>query len=406
MEQFIIRLRKAILNFRHGRVLFITSSIFALIYHLVFLIVFKLLGVMPMFYFNFLSITIFLFVTIRSFKMKNVVPYYFLCLAEVVVHQILADYYLGGDAEFHYFILLIGLLPALCFGKRIKLATTVVSLSVIAFLIIESKAAYIFPVYLIEYKIISVIRIVNIACTAFVIAASLLMYAYIVLHVEDNLEGQVALKTRRIVKLQDHTIDSLANLVENRDIDTGDHIQRTSSYVNMLAIKAYEADVYPEVINWKFIELVTRVAPLHDIGKIVVPDSILKKPGKLTDEEYNLMKTHTTEGVRIIQDIFSMAEDKDYVKTAMDVAGCHHEFWDGRGYPKGLKGEEIPVSARIMAIADVFDALVSVRCYKKAMPVEDAFNIIKEDAGSHFDPVLVKIFLDNKDTVIKIMSKD
>ncbi|MCR5187478.1 MAG: hypothetical protein K6C97_00980, partial [Treponema sp.] len=164
--------------------------------------------------------------------MKNVVPYYFLCLAEVVVHQILADYYLGGDAEFHYFILLIGLLPALCFGKRIKLATTVVSLSVIAFLIIESKAVYIFPVYLIEYKIISVIRIVNIACTAFVIAGSLLMYAYIVLHVEDNLEGQVALKTRRIVKLQDHTIDSLANLVENRDIDTGDHIQRTSAYVN------------------------------------------------------------------------------------------------------------------------------------------------------------------------------
>ena len=164
--------------------------------------------------------------------------------------------------------------------------------------------------------------------------------------------------------------------------------------------------VYPKVIDWKFIELVTRVAPLHDIGKIVVPDSILKKPGKLTDEEYNTMKKHTTEGVRIINEIFSMTEDREYVKTAMDVAGYHHEFWNGKGYPNGLKGEQIPVSARIMAIADVFDALVSVRCYKKAMPVEDAFKILKEEEGIHFDPILTEIFLQNKDDVIKILNKE
>lgn len=361
---------------------------------------------MPMFYFNFFSVALFAFVSFRSFKLKNVIPYYFICFVEVIVHQILADYYMGGDAEFHYFILLIGLLPALCFGKRVKLAFTVVMSSLITFLVIEARAPYIFPIYFVPFKTISVIRMVNIGSTGFVIASSLLMYAYIVLYVEDNLEGQVALKTRKIVKLQDHTIDSLANLVENRDIDTGEHIQRTSAYVNMLAIKAYEENIYPEVINWKFIELVTRVAPLHDIGKIVVPDSILKKPGKLTDEEYEIMKTHTIEGVRIIQEIFSMAEDKDYVKAAMEVAGSHHEFWDGRGYPNHLKGEEIPVSARIMAIADVFDALVSERCYKKAIPIDDAFKILKDDEGSHFDPLLTEIFIKNKELVIKILNKD
>ncbi len=406
MNRQIIRLQNAILNFRHGRLLFITSSFFALIYHLSFLIVFKCLKVMPMFYFNIVSVILFAFVTLRSFKMKNVIPYYFVCYIEVVVHQIMADFFLGGDADFHYFILLIGLLPALVFGKRIKLATFVVTISVVIFMLMEGHAPFIFPVYFISYKVISVIRIVNIACTSVVIASSLLMYAYIVLHVENNLEEQVNQKTKKIVRLQDHTIESLANLVENRDIDTGDHIQRTSAYVNILATEAFNKGIYPSVIDRKFIDLVTRVAPLHDIGKIIISDTILKKPGKLTDDEFNTMKTHTTEGVRIIKEIFSYTEDREYVSTAMDVAGCHHERWDGLGYPKQLKGEEIPVSARIMAIADVFDALVSVRCYKSALPLDEAFEILQKEAGNHFDPVLIDVFISVKDRVIEAYNQE
>ena len=406
MNSQIIRLQNAILNFRHGRLLFITSSIFALIYHLSFLIVFKCLKVMPMFYFNIVSVILFAFVTLRSFKMKNVIPYYFVCYIEVVVHQIMADFFLGGDADFHYFILLIGLLPALVFGKRIKLATFVVTISVFIFLLMEGHAPFIFPVYFISYKVISVIRIVNISCTSVVIASSLLMYAYIVLHVENNLEEQVNQKTKKIVRLQNHTIESLANLVENRDIDTGDHIQRTSAYVNILATEAFNKGVYPSVIDRKFIDLVTRVAPLHDIGKIIISDTILKKPGKLTDDEFNTMKTHTTEGVRIIKEIFSYTEDREYVSTAMDVAGCHHERWNGLGYPNQLKGEEIPVSARIMAIADVFDALVSVRCYKSALPLDEAFEILQKEAGNHFDPALIDVFLSVKDRVIEAYNQE
>ena len=361
---------------------------------------------MPMFYFNIVSVILFAFVTLRSFKMKNVIPYYFVCYIEVVVHQIMADFFLGGDADFHYFILLIGLLPALVFGKRIKLATFVVTISVLIFLLMEGYAPFIFPVYFISYKVISVIRIVNISCTSVVIASSLLMYAYIVLHVENNLEEQVNQKTKKIVRLQDHTIESLANLVENRDIDTGDHIQRTSAYVNILATEAFNKGIYPSVIDRKFIDLVTRVAPLHDIGKIIISDTILKKPGKLTDDEFNTMKTHTTEGVRIIKEIFSYTEDREYVSTAMDVAGCHHERWDGFGYPNQLKGEEIPVSARIMAIADVFDALVSVRCYKAALPLDEAFEILQKEAGNHFDPALIDVFLSVKDKVIEAYNQE
>lgn len=406
MNSQISRLQNAILNFRHGRLLFITSSIFALIYHLSFLIVFKCLSVMPMFYFNIVSVILFAFVTLRSFKMKNVVPYYFVCYIEVVVHQIMADFFLGGDADFHYFILLIGLLPALVFGKRIKLATFVVTISVLIFMLMEGHAPFIFPVYIISYKIISVIRIVNISCTSVVIASSLLLYAYIVLHVENNLEEQVNQKAQKIVSLQNHTIESLANLVENRDIDTGDHIQRTSAYVNILATEAFYKGLYPSVIDRKFIDLVTRVAPLHDIGKIIISDTILKKPGKLTDDEFNTMKTHTTEGVRIVKEIFSYTEDREYVSTAMDVAGCHHERWNGLGYPKHLKGEEIPVSARIMAIADVFDALVSVRCYKAALPLDEAFEILQNEAGNHFDPALIDVFISVKDKVIEAYNQE
>ena len=361
---------------------------------------------MPMFYFNIASVILFAFVTLRSFKMKNVIPYYFVCYIEVVVHQIMADFFLGGDADFHYFILLIGLLPALVFGKRIKLATFVVTISVVIFMMMEGHAPFIFPVYIISYKIISVIRIVNISCTSVVIASSLLLYAYIVLHVENNLEEQVNQKAQKIVSLQNHTIESLANLVENRDIDTGDHIQRTSAYVNILATEAFNKGLYPSVIDRKFIDLVTRVAPLHDIGKIIISDTILKKPGKLTDDEFNTMKTHTTEGVRIVKEIFSYTEDREYVSTAMDVAGCHHERWNGLGYPKQLKGEEIPVSARIMAIADVFDALVSVRCYKAALPLDEAFEILQKEAGNHFDPALIDVFLSVKDRVIEAYNQE
>ena len=137
-------------------------------------------------------------------------------------------------------------------------------------------------------------------------------------------------------------------------------------------------------------------APLHDVGKIMVPDAILNKPGKLTDEEFELMKTHTTEGAKVIDDVIHKVGNikSGYLNEAKNMAHYHHEKWNGKGYPEGLAGEDIPLSARIMAVADVFDALVSRRCYKPPFTFEDAMGIIQKDAGTHFDPNVVKAFVD------------
>ncbi len=199
--------------------------------------------------------------------------------------------------------------------------------------------------------------------------------------------------TEKMMSIQNNTIIGMANLIESRDGDTGEHVKRTSFYVDILSRAAKDKGLFPETLTDSYIELLIKAAPLHDIGKIAVPDSILQKPGKLTKEEFERIKSHTTEGGRIIREVMGNIEEKEYVNIAEKVASCHHEKWDGSGYPYGMKGEDIPLEARIMAIADVFDALVSKRCYKEAMSIDEAFQIIKESEGSHFDPVLAKIFL-------------
>jgi len=206
----------------------------------------------------------------------------------------------------------------------------------------------------------------------------------------------------RLIQIQNHTILSLSSLVEERDTDTGGHVQRTSDYVGILTTLLLNQGMYTNLIDDKYIENVVKAAPMHDIGKIVVPDAVLKKPGKLTEEEYDQMKRHASEGGRIIREVLGEYEDREYKRIATNIATYHHEKWDGTGYPKGLKADSIPLCARIMAIADVFDALVSPRVYKEPMSYERAFEIINNEAGTHFDPKITKVFIDNKDIMIKV----
>jgi response regulator RpfG family c-di-GMP phosphodiesterase len=201
----------------------------------------------------------------------------------------------------------------------------------------------------------------------------------------------------KVSRMQAHIISGLANLIESRDLETGEHVARTRSYARALSEFARADGVYADLLDDHFISLMCRVAPLHDVGKIVVPDHILKKPGRLTPEEYDEIKRHASEGGRVVREVLDGVTDDEYLSFASDVATCHHEKWNGEGYPKGYSGEAIPLSARIMAIADVFDALVSERYYKKAMPPEKAFEIIREEAGAQFDPNLAQVFLNHKD---------
>ena len=198
----------------------------------------------------------------------------------------------------------------------------------------------------------------------------------------------------KMLKLQNTTIIGMATLIESRDGDTGEHVKRTSVYVAMLAQAARQTGYECETLTDSYIELLIKAAPLHDIGKIMVSDTILLKPAKLTEDEFEKIKLHACEGGRIVREVIGGIGDEEYINIASDVAAYHHEKWDGTGYNEGLSGKDIPLCARIMAIADVFDALISKRCYKEKFPIDEAFKIIKESGGTHFDPVLTDIFLD------------
>lgn len=193
-----------------------------------------------------------------------------------------------------------------------------------------------------------------------------------------------------------------ATLVENKDGSTGGHIKRTTAYVKLLSEELRARGYYKEILTKDYIRNLCQAAPMHDIGKIAVPDVILQKPGKLTEEEFETIKKHTTDGGRIIEETFGHLGNEAYTKMAYQVAMYHHEKWNGNGYPEGIKRKEIPLCARIMAIADVFDAVSEKRCYRDAMPLEKSFAIISEGSGQDFDPLIAEVFLEMKDKVEQI----
>ena len=209
-----------------------------------------------------------------------------------------------------------------------------------------------------------------------------------------------------ISKLQNGLILVLADMVESRDTCTGQHVRKTAAYSEIIMRELKREGVYADTLTEEYISDVINSAPLHDIGKIKVSDLILNKPGRLTDEEFAVMKTHTIEGAHVIEHAMHMVseEDSPYLKEADNLAMYHHEKWNGSGYPVGLKGEAIPLSARIMAVADVFDALVSKRSYKDGLSYEKAMEIIEAGSGSHFDPAIVHAFAEAGDKVREVMN--
>ena len=205
---------------------------------------------------------------------------------------------------------------------------------------------------------------------------------------------QLNRQTDRIMRMQEEIIINFAEMVEARDISTGNHVKKTAFYVEAIAKELQKEGKFKDILTDSYIKVLKRSAPLHDIGKIAISDLILNKPGRFTDEEFKIMQNHTTEGKNILAKIEANAADMDegYLKESMEMAQYHHEKWDGTGYPTGIKGEEIPLAARIMAVADVFDALVAERVYKKSFTYDKAMQIITEGAGKAFDPVVVEAF--------------
>jgi putative two-component system response regulator len=209
-----------------------------------------------------------------------------------------------------------------------------------------------------------------------------------------NLEGLVKDRTRKLAKMQDAIIMAMASLAETRDNETGNHIRRTQNYVAALARQLKDLPRFSSELTDENIELLYKSAPLHDIGKVGIPDNILLKPGKLTSEEFEVMKLHTNYGRETILSVERyLGESNEFLRFAREITYSHQEKWDGSGYPENLSGDAIPISARLMAVADVYDALISRRVYKPAFTHEEAIDIMRKGRGSHFDPDILDVFL-------------
>lgn len=210
-------------------------------------------------------------------------------------------------------------------------------------------------------------------------------------------------KVREVSEAQQATIFALAKLAEQRDDDTGAHLERVRDYCELLAQQLARVSPYADHISDVFIDCLQHASPLHDIGKVAIPDSILLKPGKLTPEEFEIMKSHTIIGAENMQTVFNRYADNPFIGMGIEIALYHHERWDGTGYPDGLIGRNIPLSARIMAVADCYDALRSNRCYRKGFDHEKVKEMLLEENGTHFDPEVIKAFLALEDRFSHIM---
>ena len=214
----------------------------------------------------------------------------------------------------------------------------------------------------------------------------------------DNLEQMVAEKTAEATKTLESALQGLANVIEHRDLESGEHVKRTQLFVKALTDYLIDSNsVYAEQLKELQPEIIMKSMALHDVGKIAIPDRILLKPGKLDPDEYEIMKTHTTRGKEIVGELGDVNSSL-YLKHCEDICYSHHERWDGKGYPRQLKEEEIPLTARIAALADVYDALVCARVYKAAMPYSEAIDIITAGRGTQFDPIIT-------DAVVQIQDK-
>ncbi len=323
-------------------------------------------------------------------------------LFELFLHQALGVYFLGWNAGFQYVLLGLAIPSTTLFNnkniKQLSIAKSVISLSVYIGLFIHQTVTHNAS----KYKLLDEREGMILSCL--LLAGTFIIVSASVLSSYENLEKAVLThmnvleeENEKFIKIQRQIIDSIAGIIESRDVYTGQHTGRTTRYAEAVANILREDERFKDLLTEKDIQNISAAASLHDIGKIATPDAILNKPGKLTEEEFSIIKEHPSKGGQIIRRTLNSIEDGEFVNTAYDIATYHHERWDGKGYPEGRKGEEIPLVARIVAVADVYDALVSERCYKAAFDEKTALNIIKAESGKQFDPSVVAAFLKIKE---------
>ncbi len=324
---------------------------------------------------------------------------------ELYIHQICTVYMFGLSPGFQYLLIPL-MFTSIFLRKKGKIVTFIRRL-----IVILSSATFIYlvivfndyqPVTVIPYEFNLALLIIN-CLISFLVTAIFTTRVVTSLDTKrSQLDTSVNEKVDEIEQMQNQIIISFANIIEARDGSTGKHVKRTSEYVEALVKELKRNGDYEDILTDGYMHDIMLSAPLHDIGKITIPDAILTKAGRLTQKEFETIKMHTINGKKIIEQSMSDIENENFLKVAKSVALYHHECWDGSGYPYGIQGEEIPLSARIMTIADYFDALVAKRSYKAALPTSVVFDNIKEQRGKKFDPVVTDAFLRIRDQIDEI----
>lgn len=324
---------------------------------------------------------------------------------EIYMHQICTVRFFGLAPGFHYLLIPLAFI-SIFIKKKGKLYSFLRKfLLVLAFVTFMYLAVFFSeyePQYHLDYWLNTLLVVLN--CTfSFLVTA--IFISRLVFSLDDKrseLDTSVNEKVNEIEKIQNQIIISFANIIEARDGSTGKHVKRTSEYVEALIKELWRNGDYKDILDESYMHDTMMSAPLHDIGKITIPDAILTKAGRLTQSEFATIKQHTVNGKKLIEESMSDIENENFLKVAKSVALYHHECWDGSGYPYGISGDEIPLCARIMTIADYFDALVAKRSYKAALPTSVVFDNIKEQRGKKFDPVVTDAFLRIRDQIDEI----
>jgi len=372
--------------------------------HAVFLITFFFQHVTIMVYYNVFSILYFLF--LYAYMKKHdltVLQLDMLDSVEFVIHQILAVICVGREPGFQYILLgIVTPMIGMSITKKTKRYIFVKSVCIlIIYVVLTLLAKNVWtPIYAVDQLYADINCVCMIALVVILMSA---MEYNSFSRLQNKIVSQYSEREKGLqdlIGVQRKMISGVASIIESRDETTGEHTRRTSEYVYDIAKEMQKEGKYPDILTDDYIDLISSAAVLHDVGKIKTPDHILRKPGKLEPEEYDIIKHHSSDGGEIIRTVFDELEDNQYVEEAYCIALYHHERWDGTGYPLKLAGEQIPLSARIMAVADVFDALISKRHYKDAFPLEKAIQIIREGEGTQFQPEVVAAFLNS--VVVKL----
>ncbi len=381
-----------------------------LVLHTGYLVLFSLFRIPLMLIFDLVGVVFYatFVILLKHFK-GSLIPCTLLTIGELFLHQICSVALFGLGSGFQYLMIPLMFLSVFISkkGKIIRFARNAITgIAAVTFIFLLVHFNDYSPPLSLPEAVQKGLLIVN-CVTSFLATA---IYAGRIVNSIDTKRSELGIsvdqKSAAIELMQNKIIISFANIIEARDGNTGKHVLRTSEYVQALVFELQSRGDYSDILTDRYIQNTILSAPLHDIGKITVPDAILLKPGKLTDEEFCAIKNHTINGKKLIEESMADIENEDFVNVAKEVALYHHECWDGSGYPYGIKGDDIPLCARIMTIADVFDALAAKRVYKAAMPISEVFDIIKSQRGKKFDPIVCDAFLAIEPTITAIASSN